>query len=129
MTIFHDFLLRKTEEMKKVLESSIQRRAGRLKDEKVGEPYDCIPIKNMKGARETDELHMGNSNIEILSPSFKHFRNLEVLWLNGNKLLSLEGLDTNFRIKELYLHNNWLKSLEGSISKMNHLSTLTLYNN
>ena len=30
--------------------------------------------------------------------------NLEVLWLNNNKLVSVTNLDANFRIKELYLH-------------------------
>ena len=30
--------------------------------------------------------------------------NLEVLWLNNNKLVSVTNLDANFRIKEFYLH-------------------------
>lgn len=41
----------------------------------------------------------------------------------------MEGLDTNFRIRELYLHNNKLKSLDGSFRFLSHLSILSLYNN
>jgi len=60
---------------------------------------------------------------------FENFPNLEVLWLNDNKLESLEGLNTNFRIKHIYLQNNKLKTLEGSLDKLNHLETLLLFNN
>ena len=55
--------------------------------------------------------------------------NLEVLWLNNNNLKAVTGLDTSFRLKELYLHNNSIKSLDGSIKHLPHLRTLTLYNN
>ena len=41
----------------------------------------------------------------------------------------MEGLELNFRIKHLYLHDNVIKTLNGSISIMRHLSTLCLYNN
>lgn len=41
----------------------------------------------------------------------------------------VEGLDTNFRLKHLYLFNNKLKTLEGSIANFKHLETLFLYKN
>lgn len=41
----------------------------------------------------------------------------------------VEGLDTNFRLKHLYLFNNKLKTLEGSLANLNHLETLLLYKN
>ncbi len=50
-----------------------------------GNPWDSIPIKNRKNARETTEIHMGNLGIQELV-EFEKFPNLEVLWLNGNKV-------------------------------------------
>ena len=41
----------------------------------------------------------------------------------------MEHLDTNFRIKHLYAHNNKIKILEGSIANMPHLETLSISNN
>ena len=41
----------------------------------------------------------------------------------------MENLDTNFRIKHLYAHNNRIKTLEGSICLMPHLETLSISNN
>ena len=40
--------------------------------------------------------------------SMKRMPNLEVLWLNDNLLTKLQGLDFNFRLKHLYLHNKAL---------------------
>eukprot|EP00825_Cyclidium_porcatum_P038495 TRINITY_DN4488_c0_g1_i3.p1 TRINITY_DN4488_c0_g1~~TRINITY_DN4488_c0_g1_i3.p1 ORF type:complete len:413 (+),score=95.67 TRINITY_DN4488_c0_g1_i3:169-1407(+) len=93
-----------------------------------GDPWEAIPIKNNKCARETTEIHLANRNIQKLQ-KFEDFPNLEVLWLNDNKIEKLEGLDRNFRIKHLYLQNNKLKSVEGSFTILNHLETLSLYNN
>lgn len=41
----------------------------------------------------------------------------------------LEGLETNFRLRELYLHQNRLKTLEGSLPTLVHLRRLSLYDN
>ncbi len=49
--------------------------------------------------------------------------------LHKIKLEKIEGLDENFRLKHLYLFNNRLKTLEGSIRVMRHLETLIAYNN
>jgi len=38
-------------------------------------------------------------------------------------------LDSNFRIKHLYAHNNKIKTLDGSIANMPHIETLSLSNN
>ena len=92
------------------------------------DPWKAIPIKNRKQAKETTELHLGNQGIEILS-QFEYFPNLEVLWLNDNRLQNVQNLDQNFRIKSLYLQNNRINTLEGSISTMRHLEHLLLYNN
>ena len=80
------------------------------KEIKYGDPWNYIPIKNNKGARETTEIFMGNQNIQGIINSDK-FPNLEVLWINNNQFEKLEGLDSNFRIKFLYAYNNKLKVL------------------
>ena len=81
--------------------------------------------------------HMG---LEELC-SFSRFKCVEALWLNDNKLKKIDGLDTNVQIKALYLHSNQISSLEplkrnaagkgckGALSFLNHIETLSLYNN
>jgi hypothetical protein len=49
----------------------------------VGTPWQCIPIKNDKQARDTTEVHMANQGITELQ-DFDKFMNLEVVWLNKN---------------------------------------------
>ena len=52
-----------------------------------------------------------------------------MLWLNDNRLSKLKGLDANFRIKHLYLHNNSITTVcdaSCSLSKLRHLETLQL---
>jgi Leucine-rich repeat (LRR) protein len=117
-----------TDTMQVVIDKAYERTLGLKKKEVVGDAYEVIPIKDRKYARETVEIYLGRRGIEKLI-RFEDFPNLEVLWLNDNKLVSIEGLDKNIRIKELYLHNNRLKTLEGSIKNLLHLRTVTLYNN
>lgn len=117
-----------SEPIQVVLEKAQTRTLGLKKVEVVGDPYDVIPIKDRKCARETVEVYLGRRGIHRII-RFEDFPNLEVLWLNDNKLKSVQGLDQNPRIKELYLHNNMIKTLDGSLEKLFHLRTVTLYNN
>ena len=89
------------------------------KDNEQANPFSVIPLKNSKCARETSEIYLGKRGIDVLM-NFEFFTNLEVLWLNNNNLVRIEGLDKNFRIKELYLHNNNIRSLDGSLKVMKH---------
>lgn len=114
--------------MEVILEKSLKRTLGMKKDKIPGDPYEVIPIPDRKTAKNTIELYLSRKGIQILK-SCEHFINLEVLWINDNKLKSIHGLDKNFRLKELYAHNNWIKTLEGSLAHLNHLRTVTLYNN
>ena len=62
---------------------------------------------------------MAERGIESVEGStFYQFDNLEVLWLNGNLLRSTHGLIVtepalNFRLRELYLHDNAIESIAG----------------
>ena len=43
--------------------------------------------------------------------------------------MQIIGLYTNFRLKELYLHNNKIRTLEGCLQNLVHLRKLSLNNN
>jgi Leucine-rich repeat (LRR) protein len=45
------------------------------------------------------------------------------------KLTGLSGLDLNVRIKHIYLQDNKIRTLKGSLEKMRHLESLVIYNN
>ena len=92
------------------------------------DPWTAIPVKSLKYANDTSEIHLGGINAETLS-NFKDFLNLQTVWLNNNKLTSLEGLEANFRIKHLYCQNNHISSIEKTLPLLKHLETLFLYNN
>jgi len=53
-----------------------------------GDPFSVIPIKNAKQAFNCDEIHLGSRKIERLV-NFDRFPNLEVLWINDNKVRKL----------------------------------------
>ena len=100
----------------------------------VAAPLNELAVRNAKNAGECEELHMANRNISHLADKnsmkndFEMFSNLEVLWINDNRLSRLDGLSANFRIKTLYAHNNRISSLkDSSIEDMTFLSSLTLY--
>jgi len=77
------------------------------------DPYQCIAKKNRKYAGECTEVHLANLSAETISENFSHFGNLEVVWLQGNRLSRIDNLESNFRIKEVYIQDNRLVSLAG----------------
>jgi len=94
-------------------------------------PDDFIPTGVHEGYKKNlTQLFCGNCGVEYLDQeAMSHFPNLEVLWLNDNRLSKLKGLDANFRIKHLYLHNNSITTVcdaSCSLSKLRHLETLQL---
>lgn len=61
--------------------------------------------------------------------SFERLKCMEALWLNDNLLTKVEGLDTNMQLKALYLHNNRINTLKGSLKYLKHIEMLALQNN
>ncbi len=55
-------------------------------DIKSGDPWTILPIKNAKYARDLTEVHLSDREIDILE-NFQDFPNLEVVWLNNNKVI------------------------------------------
>ena len=107
-----------------------------MDEQVIAAPLNELAVRNAKNAGECEELHLGGRSISHLADKnsmkndFEMFANLEVLWVNDNRLSRLDGISANFRIKVLYAHNNRISSLkDSSIEEMTFLDTLTLYNN
>ena len=95
----------------------------------VSDPLSVLPVKNRKYIRNTTEIHFARRNVEVID-NFSDFVNLEVLWLNHNRIKRLENLDENIRIKELYLQYNQISTLkDSSILCFTFLEILNLESN
>jgi len=77
------------------------------------DPFTCLTKRNLKYASECTEVFLADKNAEALSDNFRKFPNLEVCWFNTNRLSRLDNLETNFRIREVFLQDNSLVSLSG----------------
>jgi len=95
----------------------------------VSDPYGELPLRNDKYASLCSELHLSKRNINCLA-NFNAFSQLSTLWINHNKLIKLEGLDKNVRLRNLHAHSNRLTRLEGSsLAFFKFLEYLTLNDN
>lgn len=92
------------------------------------DPYNCLSKKSAKYASECVEVYLANSGGTSLSEHFRIFMNLEVCWFNGNKLSRIENLENCFRIKQMYLQNNRLVSLN-FLRNFKFINTLLASNN
>jgi hypothetical protein len=54
----------------------------------VGDPWNVIPIKTRKYAKECIEVVLSNRNVNKLV-NFGDFENLEALWLTNNKVTDI----------------------------------------
>ena len=91
-------------------------------------PWDCVPVKTHRYAVGLTEAHLSNKGGNVLSEDFAHFVNLSAVWLNRNKLESIDNLQANKRIKELYLQDNLLTSIVG-LSNLVNLEVLVASGN
>eukprot|EP01138_Halocafeteria_seosinensis_P012757 gb/GECG01013033.1/.p1 GENE.gb/GECG01013033.1/~~gb/GECG01013033.1/.p1 ORF type:complete len:587 (+),score=87.14 gb/GECG01013033.1/:1-1761(+) len=96
--------------------------------EKVARPENELPNPTAKAIKGCTELHLGRQEITHLQ-GLERFVNLEVLWINDNRIGRLENLGNNTRLKELYAHRNEIYTLKGSLPKLKFLRVLTLGNN
>jgi len=93
------------------------------------DPYAELPFRSDKYAGNCVEMHLGDKGLTDLR-DFNAFKSMSVLWINNNKLTSFAGLETNFRVKEVYAHDNKIQTLgEDCLSHMTFLNTLTLNGN
>jgi hypothetical protein len=94
---------------------------------RVGDPWSILPVKNAKYARDLIEVHLSNRELDALE-HFDDFPNLEVIWINGNKLKNLDAISTNFRVKKVYASDNLLENIKG-LATYKFLDTLCIGNN
>lgn len=66
-------------------------------EEKVGNPWSILPIKNSKYARDLIEVHLSDRNLTRLE-KFEDFPNLEVIWLNNNNVRKKQHFHTHFSV-------------------------------
>ena len=52
---------------------------------KIGDPWSILPVKNAKQARDLIEVHLSDRDLDGVE-HFEDFPNLEVIWLNNNKV-------------------------------------------
>ena len=79
------------------------------------DPYSELPFRSDKYAGNCQEMHLGGRRLTGLR-EFKQFRSMGVLWINDNALTSFAGLESNFRLKEIYAHNNKMVTLNQIIT-------------
>ena len=72
------------------------------------DPWDALPPgRSAKLARECTEVHAANQNATgLVEGEWGHFKNLEVLWVNNNRISRMEHLQDLFRIKEIFMQDN-----------------------
>lgn len=99
-----------------------------MEDEVYSDPLAELPVKNRKYVRSCKEIYLAKKNISKLE-RFEEFVNLEILWLNNNRIRKIVNLDFNIRIKKLYLQCNAITTLVGSLKCFTFLDTLNLSNN
>lgn len=82
-----------------------------------------------KAVKEATELHLARRGFRRLA-NFEPLVNLEVLWVNGNRLTEIAGLDGCARLRALFAHDNEIGTLRrGSLTRLRHLEELDLSNN
>ncbi len=94
----------------------------------VSRPLTCLPTVSATSMRSATELALGGRGLEVLE-GFALFPNLECLWIQGNALTAIEGLDSNVRLRRLYASRNRIATLRGSLLAFRHLEELDLGDN
>ena len=61
----------------------------------MGDPWSVLPVKNAKYARDLIEVHLSDREIDVVQ-HFEDFPNLEVIWLNNNKVGVTDFSHTSF---------------------------------
>eukprot|EP00794_Sanderia_malayensis_P017028 gene17028-18742_t len=89
---------------------------------------ECIEEQGIKRDFDVEELYLANKDITEV-PDLSRFKNLQILWLKGNKLRRIKGLDSNYHLTELYLQNNMLVDINGALQHLACLKVLLLQRN
>ena len=77
------------------------------------DPWETLPIKELKYAQILQQMHLGKMKITELSSEFDKFVSLEGLYLNCNKISQLNHLTKLKSLRVLDISHNRIKSLQG----------------
>ncbi|XP_052802393.1 leucine-rich repeat-containing protein 72-like isoform X2 [Mya arenaria] len=89
---------------------------------------DHLADRGIRKDKDVEELYLADKNLtECVDLSA--FKFLRCLWLNKNRLRGISCLSGNFQIRELYLQNNELTDVSGSLRHLTCLEVLMLHNN
>ena len=92
-------------------------------------PFEELPLKNDKYASICTEVHLAHKGITEIK-GFEKFLCLNTVWLNNNRIESIEGLKDNIRLKSIHLYCNKIRKLEKqSFQRFKFLTTLSLNDN
>jgi len=94
---------------------------------KIGDPWSVIPIKNALYAKDCTEIDLSGRNLDSLQ-NFEDFPNLELLFLNRNRLGNLDALKSNFRLKKICAVENQLVNVD-VIKSFKFIEVLLFSNN
>lgn len=78
--------------------------------------------------KDVSELYLANRGLEEVK-DFEKYRNLQIVWLNGNKIRKLTCFSSNYQLRELYLQDNLMMELNGCLKHLTCLQVLLLNGN
>ncbi|KAL4224483.1 Leucine-rich repeat-containing protein 72 [Mactra antiquata] len=89
---------------------------------------DHLATRNIKKDKDVTELYLAEKELTECT-DLSRFKYLKCLWLNKNMLRQITCLENNFQLSELYLQNNQLTDVYGSLKHLTSLEVLMLHNN
>ncbi|KAK3731471.1 hypothetical protein QZH41_013648, partial [Actinostola sp. cb2023] len=84
--------------------------------------------RNISKDKDVVELYLANRGLETVH-DLNRFKNLQRIWLNGNEFRRLNCFRTNFQLTEVYLQNNLILEINGTLQHLRCLEVLMLNGN
>ncbi|XP_066571648.1 leucine-rich repeat-containing protein 72 isoform X2 [Amia ocellicauda] len=89
---------------------------------------DILKKHGITRAIDVSELYLAKKALASVA-DLSRFPMMTYLWLNDNKIREVCCLRHNYRLTELYLHNNDITSITGCLRHLTSLQVLLLHNN
>ncbi|XP_015213624.2 leucine-rich repeat-containing protein 72 isoform X1 [Lepisosteus oculatus] len=89
---------------------------------------DILQKHGIKKSVDVSELYLARKALASVC-DLSGFPMLNYLWLNNNKIREIPCLTYNYRLTELYLHNNEITNITGCLNHLTSLQVLLLHKN